>query len=279
MKQQISIILFALAVGIESLNGQSSLIRTNGLVLATSNGKEYVASSNKLNKLANPDQPKKQAAEIADWILGIRIAQIASEMRITVTDMDQKSYLANAHGNLDSSVQRLQQIMEHLPLALREALREPEREEIIYKKHLEGLMSRELWKGHLSSCNNEEKIRKLEAAPKATTNDLIKPNPAICSMLLRKKLRERITSDVSVSQEDIMQTYSKLQSTNTLEQMRPMLTASITKAKRERMWEKWLSNQLKAAPVVIYDATVKEAYKSIVESDERVTIEVPQNKH
>jgi len=98
-------------------------------------------------------------------------------------------------------------------------------------------------------------------------------------MLLRKKLRERITSDVSVSQEDIMQTYSKLQTTNTLEQMRPMLTASITKAKRERMWEKWLSNQLKAAPVVIYDATVKEAYKSIVESDERVTIEVPQNKH
>lgn len=240
---------------------------SSGVVVARMGARDYRRPDTEARMHQNPDSSLKEARQLVSWVLNARIETVAEEMGITATDEEQRQLLASAQGDLGASAQRIRDIQKALPLALREALRRPDKEEEIYHRHLDGLMSRELWKGNLGSYNSEKKISKLEKIPAATTNDLVRPNSAVRSLVVKQKLREEITRDVAVTDEDVIQVYTHLETTNALHDVRGELESTLIEQKREKAWQAWLRAQLRAAPVTIQNPELKAAYDRYVAQD------------
>jgi len=202
-------------------------------------------SDQSTNTLSSSDNlTEVQASQLAEWV----IKKAASDMGITVSAEEQKVTLSQIYKNDNQALSNLTNMMQTLPVALRETLHSPEKEKEIYEKYLVHKMAYETWRGHLSRYNTEEKIASLERMALPTKNDLYQPMPSLEKILLMKKLRQKITQDISAKTNGLIQ------------------KDNLEEAK-EKAWRDWVNNTLKSTDLLICDEALKSAYQKYVENE------------
>lgn len=259
-----SFFCFFLAVCIAGHLFAEEPLRSLGVVVARLDGKEYRRTKQPIEA----DALQKEVQRLVAWVLNTRIETVAEKLGVSATEEEQRQLLAGAQEDLGSAAARIRKIQQVLPIALREALQRPEREEAIYHQYLDGLMSRDLWRGNFMTYSSADKIAMLEKVPPATTNDLVRPNAAVRLLVLKRNLREKIVQDVAVSSEEIDEAYTRMGTTNELQSVRKELEATLLDRKKEEAWLAWLRAQLMAAPVDIQNAELKAAYDRFLAEDQ-----------
>ena len=247
-----------------ALSGNSAGV-TSGIVMATMEGADFKIPSNQVATLEDNEQCKRLAVRLADWVSDLKIEQAAKEMNIKVSEADQIEYLQKARGNVDEQVSKLRELVKILPEALREAKRNPGNEMQIYHDHVSGLISYNLWRGHLRAYTSDEKyLENIEKAPQPTRAMLVQPNPVVKSVVLKRKLRDLVTKDTSVTEVEIRQAFEKAKLTNDFLSVRGEIEESIIRSKKEKYWNDWIRSQQKVANVHISDERLKNAFDQIV---------------
>jgi hypothetical protein len=155
--------------------------------------------------------------------------------------------------------------------ALREALaaciEDPSEQDTIYQEKLaDTLITREQWRVFRASFDTPDKLQEL-AIPTDVNDMKANTRESARKDILYRKLKDRITKDVSVSNSEIDQAYANqyrdVPDKPPLEEVRDTIRLRLLARKKREAEHRWWREQYRAADIEIMDPRLKNAVESL----------------
>ena len=215
--------------------------------------KQFINASNNIEK----------TSVLINWVLETSMASEINNHGITVSDEEQTNELKRIYRDDENVINNLNTTIKNLPIALKEALASPENEKVIYEKYLSPSMSYSLWKGHLKQYNSKEKIEQLEHMSPVNKKDLYQPIPSLKTILLKRKLKNVITDNITVSETSVYEAYTHQYPEKNIpyDDVHDEIKDSLLKVRKHEAWESWKVETLKQANVEIIDQSLAAVYQ------------------
>ena len=217
-------------------------------------------------------EERRLAQEIRKAIFKHKI----DELGITATDEKVDSRVEEIFRKADMTDVKAAAICETAKAvynALVEWHNNPSREDAIYNEKLKGsLVTREQWKAYQSCFDTPEKLKRF-AVPSNIEDMKRMSRESSRKDVLYAKLRDIVTSDVSVSDNEIKQAYEEkygyLVKKPSLEEVKGTLRSELLTKKKQQQLELWWQEQYKEARIDIKDPRFKDVL-DIFKNPERV---------
>ena len=214
-------------------------------------------SKEEISNIILKKEKEQLAAEIHRIIKEKKIKEFGIEVSNREMQEKMKSFYVEHNINPQEVTDKTNKYFFALAKALRKALENPAEEKKIYEQELSSLMSYEEWTGHRHCYNTIEKIEWIEKSLPQTVKDLYKPNPAIKAWLLNEKLRDKITKDISVTDEEVKDyyntVYKEVKNKPAFTDIKKQLKKTLLEAKKQQKEKEWWQEQYKKAKIEIKD--------------------------